>query len=132
MKTVITYGTFDVLHFGHIELLRRAKELGDYLIVACSDDDFNRIKNKQSFYPYAQRKAMLEAIKYVDLVIPESSWEQKRADVLKYHADVFVMGDDWAGKFDFLKSLCEVVYLPRTPDVCSTETRRYLHNKNAA
>ncbi len=132
MKTVITYGTFDVLHYGHIELLRRAKALGDYLIVACSDDDFNRIKNKQSYYPYAQRKTMLEAIKYVDLVIPESSWEQKRSDVLKYHADIFVMGDDWAGKFDFLKDLCQVVYLPRTPDVCSTETRRYLNRKDAA
>lgn len=132
MKTVITYGTFDVLHYGHIELLRRAKQLGDFLIVACSDDNFNRIKNKKSFYSYEQRKSILEAIKYVDMVIPESSWEQKRTDIIKYNVNTFVMGSDWCGKFDELKDLCEVVYLPRTENVCSTDTRNYLFDKQAA
>lgn len=129
MKRVITYGTFDVLHYGHIRLLKRAKELGDYLIVALSSDEFNRIKNKQSFYTYEQRKMILEAVRYVDLVIPENNWEQKRDDVVKYQADIFVMGDDWKGKFDFLKDLCEVVYLERTPDVSSTNTKEYLAAK---
>ena len=129
MKRVITYGTFDVLHYGHIRLLKRAKELGDYLIVALSSDEFNKIKNKQSFYTYEQRKMILEAVRYVDLVIPENNWEQKRDDVIKYQADVFVMGDDWKGKFDFLKDLCEVVYLERTPDVSSTNTKEYLATK---
>lgn len=132
MKTVITYGTFDVLHYGHIELLRRAKQLGDFLIVACSDDNFNLIKNKKSFYSYEQRKSILEAIKYVDMVIPESSWEQKRTDIIKYNVNTFVMGSDWCGKFDELKDLCEVVYLPRTENVCSTDTRNYLFDKQAA
>ncbi len=126
MKRVITYGTFDVLHFGHVNLLRRAKAMGDYLIVVLSSDEFNKCKNKISYYTYEQRKIMLEACRYVDLVVPECTWEQKVDDVQKYHADVFVMGDDWRGKFDFLKEYCEVVYLPRTPDVCSTDTKRYL------
>jgi len=129
MKRVITYGTFDVLHYGHIRLLKRAKELGDYLIVALSSDEFNKIKNKQSFYTYEQRKMILEAVRYVDLVIPENNWEQKRDDVIKYQADIFVMGDDWKGKFDFLKDLCDVVYLERTPDVSSTNTKEYLSTK---
>ena len=129
MKRVITYGTFDVLHYGHIRLLKRAKELGDYLIVALSSDEFNKIKNKQSFYTYEQRKMILEAVRYVDLVIPENNWDQKRDDVIKYQADIFVMGDDWKGKFDFLKDLCEVVYLERTPDVSSTNTKEYLSTK---
>lgn len=128
-RTVITYGTFDVLHYGHINLLKRAKALGDYLIVAVSTDEFNNIKNKQSFYTYEQRKLFLEACRYVDLIIPENNWEQKIDDVKKYHVDVFVMGDDWKGKFDFLKDLCEVVYLPRTPGVCSTNTKSYLAKK---
>lgn len=126
MKRVITYGTFDVLHYGHINLLKRAKAMGDYLIVALSTDEFNQVKNKKSFYTYEQRKTLLEACRYVDLVIPENCWEQKIDDVQKYQADIFVMGDDWAGKFDFLKEYCEVVYLPRTPDVCSTKTKAYL------
>src|SRR5574344_655403 len=108
MKRVITYGTFDVLHYGHIRLLKRAKELGDYLIVVLSSDEFNKIKNKESYYTYEQRKMILEAVRYVDLVVPEYNWEQKRDDVVKYQADIFVMGDDWKGKFDFLKDLCEV------------------------
>ena len=126
MRRVITYGTFDVLHYGHVNLLKRAKALGDYLIVALSSDEFNKLKNKKAYYTYEQRKMILEALRYVDLVIPENTWEQKRDDVLKYQADVFVMGDDWKGKFDFLADLCEVVYLPRTPDVCSTETRAHI------
>lgn len=129
MKRVITYGTFDVLHYGHINLLRRARALGDYLIVACSSDEFNKLKNKKSYYTFEQRKSILEAVRYVDLVIPEDTWEQKISDVQKYQADVFVMGDDWAGKFDFLKEYCEVVYLPRTPDVSSTQTKEYINSK---
>ena len=126
MKRVITYGTFDVLHYGHINLLKRARALGDYLIVCLSSDHFNAIKNKKSYYTYEQRKTILEACRYVDLVIPEDNWEQKVTDVQKYQADIFVMGDDWKGKFDFLKDYCEVVYLPRTPDVSSTQTKEYL------
>ena len=131
MKKVITYGTFDVLHYGHINLLKRAKNLGDYLIVALSSDEFNKIKNKESFYTFEQRKMILEACRYVDLVIPEYSWEQKINDIKEYNADIFVMGDDWKGQFDFLKDYCEVVYLPRTPDVCSTSTKQYLSEKNS-
>ena len=128
MKRVITYGTYDVLHYGHINLLKRAKALGDYLIVALSSDEFNALKNKKSYYTYEQRKKILESLRYVDLVIPERNWEQKISDVQKYQADIFVMGDDWEGKFDFLKDYCEVVYLPRTPDVSSTQTKEYLAN----
>ena len=132
MKRVITYGTFDVLHYGHINLLKRARALGDYLIVALSSDEFNAIKNKKSYYSYEQRKTILEACRYVDLVIPENDWEQKVSDVQKYQADIFVMGDDWEGKFDFLKDYCDVIYLPRTPDVSSTQTKEFLkRNKDA-
>lgn len=126
MKRVITYGTFDLLHYGHINLLRRAKALGDYLIVALSTDEFNKIKNKKSFFDYEKRKQLLEAIRYVDLVIPEENWEQKRADIKEYHVDTFVMGDDWKGKFDFLKDQCEVVYLERTPEVSTTQIKEEL------
>ncbi len=126
MKRVITYGTYDVLHYGHINLLKRAKALGDYLIVVLSSDEFNAIKNKKSYYTYEQRKKILEACRYVDLVIPEYNWDQKIDDVQKYQADIFVMGDDWEGKFDFLKDYCEVIYLPRTPKVSSTQTKEYL------
>ena len=127
MKRVITYGTYDVLHYGHINLLKRARALGDYLIVALSSDEFNTIKNKKSYYTYEQRKTILEACRYVDLVIPENDWEQKVSDVQKYQADIFVMGDDWEGKFDFLKDYCEVIYLPRTPDVSSTQTKAHIN-----
>ncbi len=127
MRRVITYGTFDMLHYGHINLLRRAKAQGDYLIVALSTDEFNwNSKQKKSYFSYEERKAMLEAIRYVDLVIPEENWEQKRTDVVKYKADVFVMGNDWEGKFDFLKDLCEVVYLPRTPEISTTKIKEEL------
>lgn len=124
MKRVITYGTFDLLHYGHINLLERARALGDYLIVALSTDEFNRdSKHKVCYFTYEERRRMLEAIRYVDLVIPETCWEQKRSDVVTYQADVFVMGDDWKGKFDFLSDLCEVVYLPRTPEISSSQIK---------
>ena len=131
MKRVITYGTFDLLHYGHINLLRRAKELGDYLIVSRSTDEFNwEQKQKKCYFPYEQRKQLLEAIRYVDLVIPENSWEQKRTDIHDYFVDVFVMGDDWKGKFDFLEEEgAEVVYLPRTPEISTTQIKKDLHEK---
>jgi len=130
MKKVITYGTFDVLHFGHINLLKRARALGDYLIVALSTDDFNKIKNKKAYYSFEERKIMLEELKCVDMVIPETCWEQKTEDVKKYDVDVFVMGDDWKGKFDFLKDCCEVIYLPRTPGISSTIIRENIDKNN--
>ena len=127
MKRVITYGTYDLLHYGHINLLKRAKQFGDYLIVALSTDEFNQEKkDKQCYFSYEERKSLLESIRYVDLVIPETSWDQKRSDVREYYIDTFVMGDDWAGKFDFLKEECEVVYLPRTPEISTTKIKNEL------
>lgn len=126
MKTVITYGTFDLFHVGHLNLLRRAKELGDYLIVAVSSDEFNLGKNKVCKIKDTDRMKIVEAIKYVDKVIPETSWEQKIEDIKKYNVDVFVMGDDWKGKFDFLKDYCEVVYLPRTEGISTTQLKEEL------
>ena len=122
MRRVITYGTFDLLHYGHISLLRRARGLGDYLVVALSTDEFNHNeKGKVCSFSYERRKMLLEAIRYVDLVIPEESWGQKRSDIHEYHIDTFVMGDDWEGQFDFLtEEGCSVVYLPRTPEISST------------
>ena len=127
MKRVITYGTYDLLHYGHINLLKRARELGDYLIVVLSTDEFNlNMKGKKCYFTYEQRKKLLESIRYVDLVIPEESWEQKLEDVKLYHVDTFVMGDDWEGKFDFLKEYCEVVYLSRTPEISTTQIKKEL------
>lgn len=128
MKRVIAYGTFDLLHYGHINLLRRAKQYGDYLIVALSTDDFNwNQKRKKCYFSFEKRKALLEAIRYVDLVIPEESWDQKVTDVREYHIDTFVMGDDWKGEFDFLQDEgVDVVYLPRTPEVSTTQIKRDL------
>ena len=133
MKRVITYGTYDLLHYGHINLLKRAKTLGDYLIVVLSTDEFNwNEKQKKCFFPYEIRKAMLEAIRYVDLVVPETCWEQKRTDIHTYHVDTFGMGDDWKGKFDFLKEEgAEVVYLPRTPDISTTQIKSELKEFNS-
>lgn len=130
MKKIITYGTYDLLHYGHINLLRRAKALGDYLIVALSTDEFNwNSKQKKCYFTYEQRKQLLEAVRYVDLVIPETSWEQKQKDVREFQIDIFVMGDDWTGKFDFLKSQCEVIYLPRTPEISTTQIKTQLKGK---
>lgn len=127
MKRVITYGTFDLLHYGHINLLRRAKELGDYLIVALSTDEFNwKEKNKKCYFTYEQRKQLLESIRYVDLVIAEENWEQKVSDIKEFKVDAFVMGSDWEGKFDFLKEYCDVVYLPRTPEISTTKIKSNL------
>ncbi|MCP8856176.1 glycerol-3-phosphate cytidylyltransferase [Latilactobacillus sakei] len=127
MKKVITYGTFDLLHWGHIHLLERAKSLGDYLVVAISTDEFNQIKHKEAYHSYEHRKYILEAIKYVDEVIPETDWEQKKTDVAKYDIDMFVMGDDWKGQFDFLKDQCEVIYLPRTEGISTSKIKNDLN-----
>ena len=121
MKKILTYGTFDLLHHGHINLLRRAKNLGDHLTVAVSTDSFNSNKSKTCTYPYEERSLIVSAIRYVDSVIPENTWEQKIEDIRELNIDVFVMGHDWEGKFDFLKEHCDVIYLPRTPSVSTTE-----------
>lgn len=127
MKKIITYGTYDLLHYGHINLLQRAKALGDYLIVVLSTDEFNwNSKQKKCYFPYEERKKLLESIRYVDLVIPENNWEQKITDVQEFRVDTFVMGDDWEGKFDFLKDYCEVCYLPRTPEISTTQIKQDL------
>ena len=131
MKRILTYGTFDLLHYGHIRILKRAKELGDYLVVALSTDEFNATKGKKAYHSYETRKKMLEAIRYVDLVIPENNWEQKIQDVKDYKIDVVVMGDDWAGsdKFDYLKEYCEVAFLERTPGISTTKIKGDLNVK---
>lgn len=129
MKRVLTYGTYDLLHYGHIRLLKRARELGDYLIVAISTDEFNAIKGKKAYHDYITRKEMLEAVRYVDLVIPEETWEQKIDDVKNYFVDVVVMGSDWEGneKFEALRDYCEVVYLDRTEGVSTTKIKKELN-----
>lgn len=125
--TVITYGTFDLFHIGHLRLLERARALGDGLIVALSTDEFNfNMKSKVTTIPYADRAAILRGLRCVDMVIPEESWEQKISDVALYGISTFVMGHDWEGKFDFLKPYCDVVYLPRTDNVSSTEIKQHL------
>ncbi|VEF49608.1 glycerol-3-phosphate cytidylyltransferase [Bacillus freudenreichii] len=130
MKKIITYGTFDLLHTGHLNILKRAKEYGDYLYVAVSTDEFNEHKGKKAYYTYEQRRAILEAVRYVDKVIPEENWEQKIRDIISYKIDVFVMGEDWRGKFDFLKEYCEVVYLPRTVGISTTQIKKDLGRAN--
>lgn len=135
MKRIITYGTFDMLHYGHINLLRRAKERGDYLIVALSTDEFNwNSKQKRTYFSYEKRKQLLEAIRYVDLVIPEKSWDQKVSDIKLYQVDEFVMGDDWQGKFDFVadETSAEVIYLERTPEISTTQIKQDLNAQNLA
>ena len=131
MKKVITYGTFDLLHTGHINILRRAKELGDHLTVAVSTDEFNMLKHKEAYHSFQERKQILEAIRYVDEVIGEDSWDQKEKDVTKHNIDVFVMGNDWEGEFDFLKDQCEVVYLPRTSGISTTKIKEELKDSDA-
>ena len=131
MKKVITYGTFDLLHYGHINLLRRAKSLGDYLIVGLSTDEFNnKEKNKECYFDFENRKLLLDAVRYVDLVIPEETWDQKVLDIQKYNVDIFVIGDDWKGKFDYLEDFgIEVVYLPRTKEISTTKIKKDLNRR---
>lgn len=127
MRTVLTYGTFDLLHIGHINLLKRARDLGDQLIVALSTDEFNlRAKDKTCATRYEDRKVILESLRFVDRVIPEECWEQKTKDVLEHQVDVFTIGDDWAGKFDFLKEHCEVIYLSRTANISTTDVKKMI------
>ncbi|MEW8983198.1 MAG: glycerol-3-phosphate cytidylyltransferase [Bacillus anthracis] len=123
MKKVITYGTFDLLHSGHINILKRAKDLGDYLIVGISTDEFNLLKGKKSYFSYEERKLLVESLKYVDEVIPEKDWQQKVLDVVENNVDIFVMGNDWEGQFDFLKEYCQVVYFPRTQGISTTKIK---------
>jgi len=120
LKKVITYGTFDLLHIGHINILKKAKAHGDYLVVGLSTDSFNRIKHKDAVYSYQDRKKILEAIRYVDEVIPEESWEQKQKDIVEHDISTLIMGDDWQGEFDALNAYCEVIYLARTPEISTT------------
>lgn len=127
-KTIITYGTFDMFHIGHLKLLERLSKMADQVIVAVSTDKFNEQKGKKVLIPYEQRAAIVQAIEYVDLVIPEDNWEQKKTDIEKYGVDIFAIGNDWEGKFDFLKDQCEVVYLDRTQDISTTSLKKSLTN----
>jgi len=127
-KTIITYGTFDMFHIGHLKLLQRLKGMADELIVAVSTDEFNTLKGKKVMISYANRAEIVENIKCVDMVIPEDNWEQKVSDIKKYNIDIFAMGDDWRGEFDFLKEHCEVVYLERTKDISTTQLKKSLTN----
>lgn len=129
MSIVLTYGTFDLFHVGHVRLLRRLSKLGDKLVVGCSTDEFNKIKGKTTVIPYSQRKETLEACRYVSKVIPEQSWDQKRQDILNEKASIFAMGDDWAGHFDELKDMVKVIYLPRTENISTTELKRFMANR---
>ena len=129
MTRIITYGTFDTFHWAHMNLLQRAREMGDWLGVGLSTDEFNAIKGKKSVFSYDQRKKILMGVKYIDEIFPEQDWGQKRADIIKYRADIFVMGDDWRGKFDDLSDICRVIYLPRTPDISSTIIKHLLDKK---
>ncbi|MDD2975045.1 MAG: glycerol-3-phosphate cytidylyltransferase [Aliarcobacter cryaerophilus] len=126
-KIVLTYGTFDMFHIGHLNLLNRLKSLGDKLIVAVSTDEFNSIKGKKTLIPFEQRALIVQNIKCVDMVISEKNWEQKIDDIKKYNVDIFAIGDDWQGKFDFLKDYCEVIYLPRTQNISTTELKKELN-----
>ncbi|WP_205068371.1 glycerol-3-phosphate cytidylyltransferase [Photobacterium kishitanii] len=125
-KIIITYGTFDLFHVGHVRLLKRLKDLGDYLIVGVSSDEFNALKGKKSFFSYAERAEIVSSCIYVDKVFPENNWEQKKTDVIKYNVDIFAMGNDWDGEFDFLNEYCDVVYLQRTEDISTTDIKRSL------
>ncbi len=129
MTRILTYGTFDTFHWGHMLLLQRARQLGDWLAVGLSTDEFNQTKGKQSHMSYEMRKNILQGVRGVDLIFPENNWQQKRDDIIKYNIDIFVMGDDWRGKFDDLSDLCRVVYLPRTPDISSTIIKALTNQK---
>lgn len=126
---ILTYGTFDLLHIGHVRIIKRAKALGNELIVGLSSDEFNKVKGKKSVYTYKERKEILEALQDVDLVIKEESWEQKIQDIKKFDIDILVMGDDWKCKFDYLKEYCQVIYLERTENISTTEVRNEIVNK---
>ena len=130
MKKVITYGTFDLFHFGHLELLRRAKELGDHLVVAVSTDKFNVTKGEKCVYNYEHRSKIVAAIKYVDRVIPEKNWEQKRKDILSNKIQIFTIGDDWEGKFDELSDICKIVYIERTKGISTSNLKENLASGN--
>ncbi|WP_151796913.1 adenylyltransferase/cytidyltransferase family protein [Acinetobacter soli] len=132
MKKIITYGTFDLFHVGHLNLLNRARSLGDYLVVVLSTDEFNKeYKNKQTIISYNDRKSILESLRVVDLVVPETCWEQKIDDVKKYDIDTFVMGSDWKGHFDFLGNYCNVKYLERTANISSSELKMHISTNSA-
>ena len=132
MKTILTYGTFDLFHIGHVNMLKRVSALGDQLVVGVSTDEFNEVKGKRSLFPYEQRSEIVRSNRYVDMVIPETCWEQKVDDIKKYQVDVFAIGEDWKGKFNFLKEYCDVQYLPRTEDISSTLVREILKGINDA
>lgn len=127
MTRIITYGTFDTFHWAHMRLLQRARELGDWLAVGLSTDEFNAIKGKKSILSYDARAEILRGVRGVDLIFPETDWNQKRTDIIKYNIDIFVMGDDWRGKFDDLSDLCQVIYLPRTPNISSSIIKHLLN-----
>lgn len=129
MKTIITYGTFDLFHFGHVRLFKRLKKLGDKLIVGVSTDEFNALKGKAAFFNFQQRQEIVAACKYVDLVIAENDWSQKRNDIIRLNADIFAIGDDWMGKFDDLSDICSVFYLERTQQISTTEIKNNLANR---
>jgi glycerol-3-phosphate cytidylyltransferase len=130
MKKVITYGTFDLFHFGHLELLRKAKELGDFLVVAVSTDEFNIKKEKKCLYPFEHRIKIVEAIQYVDKVIPEENWEQKRRDILSNNIQIFTIGDDWKGEFDELSDICDIIYIDRTKGISTSNLKNNLASGN--
>lgn len=125
-KIVLTYGTFDLFHVGHLNLLERLRDLGDFLIVGVSTDEFNKIKGKKSVVSFHDRSRIISALKCVNLVIPEQSWNQKVADIKKHGVHIFGIGDDWQGKFDDLRDFCQVVYLPRTEGISTTLIRQTL------
>lgn len=131
MKTILTYGTFDLTHAGHISILERAKSYGDKLIVGLSTDEFNLVKNKHSVFSFQHRRIILEAIRYVDLVIPENCWSQKEIDIQDYNVDILVMGNDWEGHFDDLKHLCKVLYLERTKGISTTYLKNIFQTNGA-
>lgn len=127
-KRVLTYGTFDLFHYGHVRLLRRLSAMGDRLIVGVSTDEFNARKGKTAVMPYAQRREILEACRFVDRVIPEHDWDQKRTDIVNHNIALFAMGDDWTGQFDDLSDLTQVLYLPRTPEISTTDVRHRVYD----
>jgi glycerol-3-phosphate cytidylyltransferase len=124
--TIITYGTFDLFHIGHLQILKRLKEMGDRLVVGVSTDDFNKEKGKKTIIPFSDRLEIIKSIKYVDEAFAEENWNQKVSDIKKYNAQTFAMGSDWTGKFDHLKAHCTVLYLPRTDGISSTEIKKSL------